>query len=199
MSLGRQLVIASLVLILALGAGCKKRKPVLPAQTQAPTLAVPMPDQIGEAPPPPEPAPPEPEVAVAKQPKPKPQGHHHPRKPAQPPAASEKNDAAGNTTMAAARPPANPATEAPLDTAIGADVSSEQVIEQKQTTAQLIDATEKDLNSLPRNLNRNQKATVIQIKSYLTQSRKATTDFDFERAYNLANKAHLLSEALVKK
>jgi hypothetical protein len=40
---------------------------------------------------------------------------------------------------------------------------------------------------------------VAQIKTYIDQSRKATSDNDFERAYNLANKARLLSDALVKK
>ena len=40
---------------------------------------------------------------------------------------------------------------------------------------------------------------VTQIKSYIAQSRKATSDGDFERAYNLAMKAHLLADALVKK
>ena len=38
-----------------------------------------------------------------------------------------------------------------------------------------------------------------QIQSYLQQSRKATTDGDFERAFNLAKKAQLLAEALSKK
>ena len=38
-----------------------------------------------------------------------------------------------------------------------------------------------------------------QIQSYLQQSRKATIDGDFERAYNLAKKAQLLADALIKK
>jgi hypothetical protein len=39
---------------------------------------------------------------------------------------------------------------------------------------------------------------VEQIKSYVTQSRAAITDGDLVRANNLALKAHLLSDALVK-
>jgi hypothetical protein len=35
--------------------------------------------------------------------------------------------------------------------------------------------------------------------SYISQSRKAGNDRDFERAYNLAVKARLLADALVKK
>ena len=98
-----------------------------------------------------------------------------------------------------AHQPANPASETPPDTAIAADVSSAQLLHQKQTTAQLLDATEKTLSGLSHNLSHDQEEMVTQIRSYLTQSRKATTDGDFERAYNLATKAHLLSDALVKK
>lgn len=83
--------------------------------------------------------------------------------------------------------------------AIGADVSSAQLSQQKQTTLQMLDATEKNLKSLPRNLSHDEEAMVAQIKSYVGQSRKATSDGDFERAYNLATKARLLSDALLKK
>ncbi len=98
-----------------------------------------------------------------------------------------------------AHPPANPANEAPPDTAIAADVTSAQLIQQKQTTAQLLDATEKTLGGLSHTLSHDEEQMVVQIRSYVAQSRKATTDGDFERAYNLATKAHLLSDALVKK
>lgn len=101
--------------------------------------------------------------------------------------------------MAAAHPPANPTAEAPPSTAIGADVNSAQLSQQKQTTAQLLDETEKTLNGLNHTLSHDQEAIVSQIRSYLGQSRTATKDGDFERAYNLATKAHLLSDALVKK
>ena len=40
---------------------------------------------------------------------------------------------------------------------------------------------------------------VTQVKSYISQSRKATSDGDYERAFNLAKKAQLLADALVKK
>jgi len=63
----------------------------------------------------------------------------------------------------------------------------------------LVDATEKTLNGLPHNLSHDDEEMVAQVRSYLAQSRKATSDGDFERAYNLATKAHLLSDALVKK
>ena len=76
---------------------------------------------------------------------------------------------------------------------------SEAITRQKENTAQIVDATENSLKNLSRQLNDEEKAMKSQIQSYLQQSRKATTDGDFERAYNLANKAHLLADALIKK
>ena len=121
----------------------------------------------------------------------------------QPPAGSPDThppaSTTANATVAAVHPPPSPAAEGAPDTAIAADVSSQQVSQQKQTTVQLLEATEKNLNSLNRNLNHDEQAIVSQIKTYIDQSRKATSDNDFERAYNLATKARLLSDALVKK
>ena len=85
-----------------------------------------------------------------------------------------------------------------MDTAIAADVTSQQLFKQKQTTTELLDSTEKNLKGLNRGLNHDEEIMLTQIKSYIAQSRKATTDGDFERAYNLAMKAHLLAEALLK-
>ena len=76
---------------------------------------------------------------------------------------------------------------------------SEAITKQKESTAQIVDATENSLKNLSRQLSDAEKAMKTQIESYLQQSRKATTDGDFERAYNLAKKAQLLSEALIKK
>lgn len=63
----------------------------------------------------------------------------------------------------------------------------------------MLDETEKTLNGLNRTLSHDEEEIVNQIRSYIGQSRTATKDGDFERAYNLATKAHLLSDALVKK
>jgi hypothetical protein len=183
---------------LLLSVACKKKKPQLPPQAQAPTISVPVPDEISEAaPPPPEP---KQEVPAPEPQKPKSQPHHR-KKPAQPPASSPDTTPANgnsNSTVAAAHPLPNPAEVAP-DTAIAADVSSEQVSHQKQTTAELLAATEKNLTSVNRKLSHDEQAMVAQIKTYIAQSHKATSDNDFERAYNLATKARLLSDALVKK
>jgi hypothetical protein len=199
MNIWRQFAASVLGLSLLMSVACKKKKPQLPPQAQAPTIAVPAPDQISEATPPPPPPPQEEEPAPEPQ-KPKSQPRHR-KKPAQPPATAPDTTAvspSGNATVAAAHPPPNPA-EATADTAIAADVSSAQVSQQKQTTAQLLADAEKNLNSVKRKLNHDEQAMVSQIKTYIAQSRTATSANDFERAYNLATKARLLSDALVKK
>ncbi len=58
--------------------------------------------------------------------------------------------------------------------AIAADVSSAQLMQQKQTTTQLLDATEKTVNGLNRTLSHDEEEIVNQIRSYVAQSRKAT-------------------------
>ena len=198
MNIWRQFAASVLALSLLLSVACTKKKPQLPPQAQAPTISVPVADEISEtAPPPP---PPEQEAPAAEPQKPKPPPRHR-KKPAQPSASSPENTPAtstGNATVAAAHPPPSPAEGAP-DTAIAADVSSQQVSQQKQTTAELLAAAEKNLKSVNRALNHDEQAMVAQIKTYIDQSRKATSENDFERAYNLATKARLLSDALVKK
>jgi outer membrane biosynthesis protein TonB len=200
----RQIVILLLGVVLLATAGCEKKKPRLPVQATAPAepIPTPLPPEITEeSPPKPAPAPPK-ETAKAEEPKPQPPKHHR-RKPPQTPAVTGPTETSpapsGNNTVAMSHPPANPAIEAPPDTAIGADITSAQLLQQKQTTTQLLEATEKTLSGLPHNLSHDDEQMVTQIRSYLAQSRKATTDGDFERAFNLATKAHLLSDALVKK
>ena len=102
-------------------------------------------------------------------------------------------------TVASLRPPRNPGSDAPPDTAITAAVPSEAVTRQKENTVQIVDATENNLKNLSRQLSDEEKAMKSQIQSYLQQSRKATNDGDFERAFNLAKKAQLLADALIKK
>jgi len=207
MKLSRQLV-AMPFLALLFAVGCQKKPPQLPTQAKAPVELVPsaLPVEISEdVPPPPPQEEATPQPPPEEEPKPKTSTHHR-RKPAQPPATTQSGATAptagagtGTTTVAAARPPANPAAPPPPDTAIAADVSSAQLSQQKQTTAQLLDETEKTIGGLNRTLSKGDEEIVGQIRSYVAQSRSATKDGDFERAYNLANKAHLLSAALIKK
>ena len=202
---GRQFVAIWVGVVLLAMVGCVKKNPQLPNQAKAPAepIATPLPAEITEEttpPPPPAPPPVKPKV---EQPKPQPAKQHKKRKSSQTPATTAQSTdttppapPSSNNNLAAAHPPAS---ETPPDIAIAADVTSAQLTQQKQTTAQLLESTEKTLNGLPHNLSHDDVEMVAQIRSYLAQSRKATTDGDFERAYNLATKAHLLSDALVKK
>jgi len=208
---GRQFVFLIAVSLL-ITAGCARRKPQLPAQAKAPAepIATPLPSEISDA----ETASAAPqsqrETSEAKEESaPKPAKHHNTNKKKNPPTTTVQTGSApppvattppansasaGNSTLAMTHPP-----ETPPDLAIAAGVPSAQVMRQKQTTAQLLDETEKTINGLGHSLSSGEEETLVQIRAYVSQSRKATTDGDFERAFNLATKAHLLSDALVKK
>jgi len=211
MNFGRQFGTLVLASALLWSLGCEKKKPQLPAQAKAPaeTVSAPLPSEISEtvpppAPPAPNPAPPEQQTATTTPPKRRAKKKVTTTTPASsvaaaatPPATTPANNG-GNTTVAVAHPPANPATESTPDPAIAADMTSAQLTRQKQSTAQLLDETEKSIGGL-KGLSHDEEEMLAQIRSYVSQSRKATSDGDFERAYNLATKAHLLSDALVKK
>lgn len=202
MMLPRKFVFAAVVCALVLTVGCEqfrhKKKLAQPTRANAPTIQMPLPDAI---PVPEEPAP----VVLTHEPPapappalpPKPHRRSNSKKvTAATTPANSQNAAGGATTAVAANHPPEP----PPDTAIAAELTTERVIKDKQTTAELLDSAEKALNSLDEHsLTDDQKAIVSQIRSYIGQSKKATTDGDLERALNLANKAHLLSDALLKK
>ncbi len=200
----RKFVFAVCLSCLLVTTGCdsfshKKKKPTIPPRLIAPTIPTKLPDSI---PLPPEPPP----VIVAQKPpppveiKPAPKTHHRNNgtkktAPATAP-ANAQTTAAANTTVAGNLPPEPPVP----DTAIAAVVPQGTAAKDRQTTAEWLDSAEKTVKGLDeRTLSDDQKAMVSQIWSYINQSRKATTDGDIERALNLASKAHLLSDALVKK
>ena len=84
------------------------------------------------------------------------------------------------------------------DASINAPMTNAQAERQKQQTSNLLGSAENNLNNLHRSLSGDEQQMVAQIRNYIAQSRKAMTDGDLERAYNLANKANLLSTELVK-
>jgi hypothetical protein len=55
------------------------------------------------------------------------------------------------------------------------------------------------VRGLNRNLSDDEQAIVAHIRSYVQQSKGAMSDGDLDRAHNLAIKAHLLADELVKK
>jgi hypothetical protein len=70
---------------------------------------------------------------------------------------------------------------------------------QQQSTEQLTAATSENLKKLAgRDLTSNQQEMVNKIKEYMDQSKAAITAGDAQRGRSLAEKAHLLSEELIK-
>jgi hypothetical protein len=99
-------------------------------------------------------------------------------------------------------PPAQTANVAPPNNEtvgqISPDVPTATENSTVQSTNQLLNSTEQNLRSITRTLSNDEQNTLAQIRSYVAQSRAALKDQDFERAHNLAIKAHLLTDGLVK-
>ena len=211
MNFQRKFVTLALMLLLLFTEACNKKKPVPPPQAQAPTtVAEALPDEIPE----------NPETPITEQapiPVVTPPTKTKPKKPARtqtarrvappantpaatPPSSTPAQAPANNQQQVAAlHPPHNGNSDTAPDMAIVAAIPSQQASQQKEDTARMVDATENALKNITRSLSDEEKAMQTQIQSYLQQSRKATADGDFERAYNLAKKAQLLAEALIKK
>jgi hypothetical protein len=65
-------------------------------------------------------------------------------------------------------------------------------------TEQLLQNTESAVSGIKRQLSEREQANLALIRDYITQSRKAIAENDLVKARNFANKAHLLSDDLVK-
>ncbi len=78
-------------------------------------------------------------------------------------------------------------------------MSPKQSSNQLKNADGLLAGTESNLKQISgRTLNPAQQETVKQIQSYMDQARKAINEGDLDRGRNLAFKAHLLSDDLVK-
>lgn len=187
----RIIVIGALLAATLTISGCKKRKPpVPPPQAQAPTITEPetptqptttetQPTTVPEQPQPEPTKPteitkPKPKTHIAKKPA---------KKPAQPTRIIVED---GGKDEAPAPPP-------PLV----ADSSANMSARQRQTEA-LLNSSEHDVATLNRQLSNDEQAIVRHIRSYVDESRQALKVGDVDRAYNLAVKAHLLSDSLKK-
>ena len=79
------------------------------------------------------------------------------------------------------------------------DMSSEEASHARETTTQLLSATESNLqHASTRTLNQDQQAMMEQIRTFMGQSNAAVKAGDLQRGHNLALKALLLSNDLVK-
>lgn len=205
----RKFVCLIFFLPLLLSVSCEKKKASLPPKTLAPTVAVVLPDglPLEEEPatvsvPETKPTPAAP-VAKSKPKKPARSSASNAKKSTPPPAAPAapppQPQASNTQTVASLRSPKNPEPEAVPPSALATAIPSAQALQQKEETSRMVDSTENALKGINRSLSDDEKSMRAQIQSYLQQSRKATTEGDFERAYNLAKKAQLLADALVKK
>jgi hypothetical protein len=194
--------IAALVLLLS-GCPFKKKQPPVPQQAQAPTTPAPQPAPPPEAKPeetqppaPPPEAPAEKAETTAEKPKPK-------KKPSAKKPATTTGQQAASTTPAPTQTSKLTIQEGPTPNSQGQQAASAGLDElsphSKQTTEQLLQSAQTNLNSINRPLSPEEQAMVAQIKDYMAQSRKATADSDSVRAHNLALKARLLSDELVKR
>ena len=186
MNLGKSTLAAVTLFALLFGNGCdafRKRKPapppaLPPSIDKGKKIDIPQPH-----PQPPQPQPEaQPPIQETPTSKPKPKKSRPAKKvvvPAEPDKAVE---------------PPKPAP----DPSINAPMTNAQAERQKQQTTNLLGAAENNLNNLHRSLSGDEQQMIAQIRSYIAQSRKAMSDGDLERAYNLANKANLLSSELVK-
>ena len=194
-------VLLSSTLLGLTGCWFKKRKPSLPPPSaQAPTTTPePAPqEQPPATQPKEEPKPPEPATTTPK-PKPKPKQHvaHKPAPPPEPVKPEEKPQ-----QQAAVKPPRIVIQEGGSNDSTGqvsTPMGHDEATHRKLSTVQLLESTEANLHGLNRPLTADEQATVSQIKDYMEQSRAATKQQDLVRAHNLALKAHLLSDELVKK
>jgi hypothetical protein len=79
-------------------------------------------------------------------------------------------------------------------------MSEDQISKQKQTTEDLLSNTDENLKKIAAlQLNASQQDMVAQIHTYMDQAKAAVSAGDVQRGHNLANKARLLSEDLLKR
>jgi outer membrane biosynthesis protein TonB len=78
-------------------------------------------------------------------------------------------------------------------------ITEEQAVRQRQNTNDLLASTDASLQKLSgRQLTQDEQETVGQIRKFMQQVKEADKEGDLQRAYKLAVKAHLLSDALTK-
>ena len=99
----------------------------------------------------------------------------------------------------AATAPATDSANAPEAPTIAAQLSKQEVAAAQQETNQSLDTAEKNLASArSKRLNAAQSDLVSKIKGFLKDAREAAEAGDWARARNLAKKALVLSEELVR-
>ena len=120
--------------------------------------------------------------------------------------ASNKKKKSRKHTATARRQAADPgkrvvrngSTEEPV-IQISPGLSDNQASSERENTTQLLSTADTNLQKISgRQLNTTQQDVVSQIRKYMEQSKEAETAGDLQRAHNLALKARLLSDDLVR-
>jgi hypothetical protein len=183
-------------LLLITACNKKRNKPVLLPQEQAPTVSTPQPE--------PEPQPQQPAQPPADQ---QPADTTENKPSQKPPANTTKNQkphpARKPPQVAANTPPKIVITEGGTGSGgdsigLGQPGPAADAAHNQFSTEQLLDRTEANLRSIKRLLTRDEQSLATQIRDFMAQSRQATKDGELVRARNLAVKANLLSDELVK-
>jgi hypothetical protein len=110
-----------------------------------------------------------------------------------------RKSAASNSTAAPEKKVIRNGGTADPAVQLAPSMSVEQASSQRQNTTQLLAATDANLKQISSHpLNSTQQDSISQIRKYMEQAKAAEQAGDVERAYNLASKALLLSNDLVK-
>jgi outer membrane biosynthesis protein TonB len=184
-------------LLLLTACNKKRNKPVLLPQEQAPTVSTPQPE--------PEP---QPQQQPAQPPADQQPADTTESKPSQkPPANTTKNQkphpAHKPPQVAANTPPKIVITEGGTGSGsdsigLGQPGPAADAAHNQFSTEQLLERTEANLRGIKRLLTSDEQSLATQIRDFMAQSRQATKDGESVRARNLAVKANLLSDELVK-
>jgi outer membrane biosynthesis protein TonB len=213
----RDSILLVTLLSVSLVGGCKKKKQQ-PQVAQAPTIALPQTTPTVQTPPSndnsaaspanqnasQQPQQPNKTQNAQTQPKPKPKHGTKPsaaHKTPTPEAPADKSATGNvNTTVAKNIPPKITIEANAQETggAISATGPHSDDVHDKLSTDELLRTTDDNLKSIKRQLTLDEQAQVVQIRNFMAQSRAATTDSDLVRARNLALKAHLLSDELIR-
>jgi hypothetical protein len=190
----------SLAVLLAI-TGCAHKKPVLVVPSEQPPASAPIAAQPTPSPAAQEPSNPQQGEQTA-------EAQHSPTPASDPtkkrvhpgthtggkkPSPGEKSGNR-NGEVADARQPASTSTPLPISPSLSpADAARDQT-----STEQLLQSTENNLNSIKRQLSGDEQNMIAQVRNFVVQSRQALKDNEPIRARNLAVKANLLSNDLVK-
>lgn len=194
------LIFASWAMMLVFG--CHKKKPPIPPEEMPPTIISQIPIQPTDLPPVEQPATKEQQTATTKPPEkpahtPPRHVRAHPPAPKKPP---ETEKPAATEESRNIPPPRVVIQEGGANASAGqasAD-SKDDGPNSQATTQQLLDSAANNLRSIKRQLSSDEQSMVAQINDYINLSKEATKDGDTVRAHNLARKARLLSDELVK-